>query len=148
MAHPIEGLLLRLVGPYLQVIDVNLHNLLPNYTTQWPYPVFSDQNFIGGADGSRIVENFYKIPIRIPKEFLEQTTLALVCENTGTDFSRHNFWSVVVGTTTTSGDGGTMMQLRLGYTSCRAQPTSVSCVASPPPSPYPRLAAPPPPHGL
>ena len=45
--------------------------------------------------------------------------------------------------TTTSGDGGTMMQLRLGYTSCRAQPTSVSCVASPPPSPYPRLAAPP-----
>ena len=48
---------------------------------------------MGWADGSRIFEKFFKIPRRIPKEFLEQTTLALVCENLGTNFSRHNFWT-------------------------------------------------------
>ena len=89
---PIEGLLHNtiIVRPYLQVIDVNLHNP-PTYTIAMPG--FSSQNFVGWADGSRIIENFFKIPIRIPKEFLEQTTLALVCENLGTNFSRHNFWT-------------------------------------------------------
>ena len=34
-----------------------------------------------------------KISSRFREEFLEQTTLAIVCENLGTNFSRHNFWT-------------------------------------------------------
>ena len=53
---------------------------------------------------------------------------------------RDTIFGLVVGTTTSDGGGGPTMQLKLGYTSCRAQPTSVSYVA-PPSSPRGAYAA-------
>ena len=59
---------------------------------------------------------------------MEQTTLSV---KTWGQIFRDTIFGLVVGTTTSDGGGGPMMQLRLGYTSCRAQPTSVSYVAPP-----------------
>ena len=75
-----------------------------------------------------------KISSRFREEFRKNSwnrRLWLLSVKTWGQMFRDTIFGLVVGTTTSDG-GGPTMQLRLGYTSCRAQPTSVSYVAPPP----------------